>query len=366
MIAKEYIPEYCVWELTLRCNMRCLHCGSTAGRAREGELALHEWMPVADELVGLGCRCVTLIGGEVFLAKDWEKLARHLSDAGVEVNIITNGAALREPQIEQIQAANLANVCVSIDGMREHHDHVRNVNGSFERAVGALDRLSASGISTGVVTTLLAENINDLEALYSLLIDHGVSVWQLQIATPMGNMAEAKGMLLDPSAIPRVTRFIREHRDPARLWILAGDDIGYYDENEAYLRNLPGRLCAFGGCSAGLTAVGIDSVGNVKGCESLYDPRFIEGNVRTESFTAIWTKKGNFAYNRNFDPQMLAGRCKGCDKGSLCRGGCRGSCYFNSDGMYENPYCCYPGRPIAPEKRHLALAPEAAIGLTPA
>ncbi len=30
-----YVPEFCVWELTLRCNMQCVHCGSRAGPARE-------------------------------------------------------------------------------------------------------------------------------------------------------------------------------------------------------------------------------------------------------------------------------------------------------------------------------------------
>lgn len=359
MPTTEYVPEYCVWELTLRCNMRCIHCGSAAGHARENELTLSEWLPVASELAGLGCRQVTLIGGEVFLARGWERLARHLTDEGVAVNIISNGAALREQQVDQIREAGLVNVCLSLDGMREHHDHVRAVEGSFDRALGALDRLRAAGISTGVVTTLLAENVGDLEAMHDLLLEHGISVWQLQIATPMGNLSDARGLLLDPAEIPRVTRFIREHRDPTRLWILAADDIGYYDENEPYLRNLPGRLCAFRGCSAGLTAVGIDSVGNVKGCESLYDPRFIEGNLRTETLTAIWTREGSFSYNRRFDTGMLTGRCRGCDKGALCRGGCRGSCYFNSEGLYENPYCCYPGRPGV-TGHHLPVLPDSA------
>ena len=78
----EYKPEFCVWELTLKCNMRCKHCGSMAGKARENELTVDECLNVAEQLSDLGCKNVTLIGGEVFLYKGWEKISRKLSDNG--------------------------------------------------------------------------------------------------------------------------------------------------------------------------------------------------------------------------------------------------------------------------------------------
>ena len=49
----EYVPEACVWELTLRCNMRCIHCGSSAGKSRENELTIDECLKVADDLLDL-------------------------------------------------------------------------------------------------------------------------------------------------------------------------------------------------------------------------------------------------------------------------------------------------------------------------
>ena len=122
----------------------------------------------------------------------------------------------------------------------------------------------------------------------------------------------------------------------------AGDNIGYYDENELYLRSSPGIIALWQGCQAGLNVVGIDSVGNVKGCESLYADKFIEGNLREESLEEIWYKEGNFAYNREFDVSQLTGTCAGCDKGAICRGGCRASCYFTTGSLFENKYCCYP------------------------
>ncbi len=311
----EYTPETCVWELTLKCNMRCIHCGSVAGKARANELCVDECLDVADQLMDLGSRQVTFIGGEVFLYDGWETIARKLSDGGVHVNIITNAFKFGDDQIDQIRYAQLDNVGISVDGMEENHNRIRNSNKSFQRVLRAFDRLSKEDISIGVVTSLLDFNFDDLDAMYDLFVENGVLVWQLQIATPMGNMAEKKDVLLNPAKIPRITEFIKDKRNEQKIRLYAGDDIGYYDENEMYLRNRPGTISSWRGCQAGLRVVGIDSVGNVKGCESLYSDEFIEGNLREESLRDIWCKEGNFAYNRQFDPSKLTGTCAGCDKG---------------------------------------------------
>lgn len=344
MPESEYVPENAVWELTLKCNMRCLHCGSTAGTARTNELTLNKCLSIADELLDLGCEQLTFIGGEVFLYNGWEKIAKRLSDGDVKVNIVTNGYLMGDAQIAQIKHANLVNVGVSCDGMEENHNRIRNVKNSFQRVLQAFDRLRREDISIGVVTSLLDFNFADLEPMYELFLEEGVDVWQIQIANAMGNLAAQEGFLMDPAKVPLITEFIKKTRFDLKMRLYAGDCIGYYDENELYLRNPPGTLAPWQGCQAGLHVVGISSDGNVKGCESLYSDEFIEGNLLEESLKTIWFKEGNFAYNRQFDVNQLEGACKGCDKGEICRGGCRSSCFFSTGSLFENKYCCYPGK----------------------
>jgi radical SAM protein with 4Fe4S-binding SPASM domain len=333
-----------VWELTIRCNMRCLHCGSLAGRARADELSVEECLRVGDQLLELGCRQVTFIGGEVFLYPGWEKVARHMADGGAAVNIITNGFLMGDREIEQIRHARLANVGISLDGAKENHNRIRGVARSYAKVLDAFERLGREGISIGVVTSLLSFNVSDLEAIYQLLVANQVAVWQLQIATAMGKLTDKRPLLLAPQELPKITSFIIDKLCERKIQIYAGDDIGYYDANEPCLRT-PGGISIWDGCQAGLRVIGIDSVGNVKGCESLYADVFIEGNVRQESLAAIWNREGGFAYNRQFDPSMLTGSCARCDKGRSCRAGCRGMCYFTTGKLHENAYCCYPGKP---------------------
>lgn len=336
-----YIPIFCVWEITLKCNMNCLHCGSRAGKARANELTLQEAFNVADELIAMGCKQISFIGGEVFLYNGWEKIVRRLTDHDIVGNIITNGLLFGDKQVEEVKYSGIKNVAISIDGMEVNHNRIRNNPKSFMQLKKTMDRLNAENIPIGVNTTLLDSNIDDLETLYAFLLDNNVKIWQLQLANPMGNLSNSEGLPISIENIKKLPAFILKKRNENKMNVYTGDNIGYYDENERSIRGKVGDVNYWPGCQAGLAVIGIDSIGNVKGCESLYDASFIEGNVRQESLSDIWNKEGNFAYNRNFDTNLLSGKCKECDMGEYCRAGCRGACYFTKGKFYENAYCIY-------------------------
>jgi radical SAM protein with 4Fe4S-binding SPASM domain len=336
----EYRPRSCLWELTLKCSMHCMHCGSLAGKARSNELTLDECYEVADELVLLGCEELTLIGGEVFLYKGWDKIARYTSERGVLVNIMTNAYGIGEAEIEQIQNARLSNVGISVDGMERNHNRIRGRKDSFAQVIKAFDQLSQAHIAIAVVTSLLELNIYDLEALYEFLIGHGVQIWQLQLVNPMGNMVGHRNLILNSDRLPALIDFIGEKNSERRMIVIAADSIGYYHhDSEGCIRGRRGPVCYWGGCQAGISSLFIDSAGNIKGCGALYDDAFIEGNVKEQRITEIWRDERNFLYNRAFDLKLLAGRCKGCDVGDICRGGCRASNYFTNGTLYENAFC---------------------------
>ena len=115
----------CVWEITLACPFRCRYCGSGGGKARENELTTAECSDTAEQLAALGCRRVSLIGGEVFLRADWETIVAALTSRGVRVCIITNGYRMTPDILTALRRANAESVAVSIDGVREIHDAFR-------------------------------------------------------------------------------------------------------------------------------------------------------------------------------------------------------------------------------------------------
>ena len=90
-LTSRHRPRNCVWELTLDCNLNCVHCGSSAGRARHAELSTEEALDVVRQLRDLGCELVTLSGGEPLLRPDWFAIARAIADSGMYVNMVPNG-----------------------------------------------------------------------------------------------------------------------------------------------------------------------------------------------------------------------------------------------------------------------------------
>ncbi len=331
-----YVLSQCVWEVTLACPFHCAYCGSGGGEPRPDELNTEECLDVAAQLAEIGCCRVSLIGGEVFLRPDWREIVSALTHRGVRVCIITNGYRMTPGVLRELKLLGIESVAVSIDGPERIHDAFRRP-GSFRRAMDAIGALTAAGIPTSVISTLRADNAPLLEELYGALRELPIFAWQLQACSPMGGAARnSVDVRFDVS---KVIDFVAAHAPDAPFRVGIADNIGYYSPEEGALRGVKGY--SFDGCSAGLTAVGIDSAGNVRGCESMYDERFIEGNLRQRSLREIWEDPDAFAYNRKFRPELLTGKCASCDYGSVCGGGCRSYNYFAGGTLYENPLCTH-------------------------
>jgi radical SAM protein with 4Fe4S-binding SPASM domain len=300
----------------------------------------------------MGIQKVTLIGGEILLINNWDVIARKFVDAGVDVNIITNAYKLDDDAIKIIQKSKISSVAISVDGMSEVHNNIRGKHDAFAKALNGFSLLRAANIPFSVITTIVAANFPDLDALYNLVSEQGAFTWKIQLASPMGNARQQTDFLINPKQIPALVEFIRVKNQLGGISIRTGDNLCFREKNHAvedsYYADGHGDWY---GCMAGLFVVGIDSSGNVRGCESLCADEFIEGNLRTESLATIWHKDGAFAYNRGFKPEMLKGKCSGCDQSIYCAGGCRQLSYFTSGCCHESIFCNYQDMVSSPCNR---------------
>jgi radical SAM protein with 4Fe4S-binding SPASM domain len=343
-----FTPRACVWELTLACNLRCKHCGSFAGSKRERELSLDENLKIADDLAVLGCRRVTLSGGEPTLHPDWDRIGKRLADHGIKVNLISNGWHWTAAHVERAKAAGLCGAAFSLDGLEREHDEFRQP-GSFARVVAAIDACVAGGLPVAVNTTVNRLNQHSLRELRDFIAARGAFSMQVQLATPSGNMGEHQELVIDPVdllwLVPELASLCRQNT--RKFFTVAADDLGYYGKPEQRLRDDGGELPFWLGCRAGCQVVGIESSGNVKGCLSLPssmhgESRFVEGNLRDKSLADIWNAPDAFAYNRKTPDSRLTGFCRACRYRDFCRGGCTWTVYCHSkSGGEGNPLCFY-------------------------
>jgi MoaA/NifB/PqqE/SkfB family radical SAM enzyme len=82
-VDRAHRPIYAVWEITLKCDLACRHCGSRAGHARPDELDTAECLDLVHQMAALGVKEVTLIGGEAYLRDDWTQIVREITASGM-------------------------------------------------------------------------------------------------------------------------------------------------------------------------------------------------------------------------------------------------------------------------------------------
>ncbi|HCJ57375.1 putative mycofactocin radical SAM maturase MftC [bioreactor metagenome] len=154
-------PIASVWEVTMGCNMRCMHCGSSCETPLEGELTTAEALDLISQMKEVGLKYVALSGGEPTIRKDIFLLARALSDSGISFSLLSNGWLIDEKMISKAIDSNLSYITMSLDGLQETHDRIRKPQ-SFIRIMSTLDLLSKNGIKTGIVTTLYKQRRYDV------------------------------------------------------------------------------------------------------------------------------------------------------------------------------------------------------------
>jgi radical SAM protein with 4Fe4S-binding SPASM domain len=339
-----YWPQNVVWETTLRCNMRCNHCGSIAGDARANELNTAEALDLCDQLAELGAETIILSGGETLLRHDWYDIANRIVEHGLSLGLITNGITLTQGQtLEKLcdlhqRAQARFGLGISIDGVEQAHEEIRGIKGCYAKTLHAIESAHRAGLRVFAMTTVNRRNFDELTALREVLFNIGLHAWQFQTLNAYGRIKERRDWLLTPEQYGGLCDFIIENKAlrSSAPRSDAADCIGYFGEKEPLLRGAPWR-----GCQAGIRGIGIEADGKIKGCLSLLDDIFYEGNIRDESLAQIWDKPGAFSYNRDFTPDMLEGLCRDCAHGKACAAGCRGTAHSNTGSFYSAPYCLY-------------------------
>jgi radical SAM protein with 4Fe4S-binding SPASM domain len=341
--AANRVPVSIVWEITLACDLACSHCGSRAGRRRRDELSTAEALDLVAQLADLGTRDVGLIGGEAYLRKDWLEIVAAVRAHGMECGLQSGGRNLSAERLAKAAAAGLQGVGLSIDGLRDVHDEVRGVPGSFDLALAALRNVTAHGMVASVNTQINARSLPQLRELMDVIIDAGATQWQFAITVAMGNAADHPELLLQPwqmlELMPLLAELAVEGRERG-LFLQPANNIGYFGPYESTIRNVVEDEIHWHGCVAGDTVFGIEADGTIKSCPGLPSP-YAGGNIRERSLREIWENSEPIAFTRRRTVDDLWGYCRGCYYAEICMGGCTWTAHSLFGRPGNNPMCHY-------------------------
>jgi radical SAM enzyme (rSAM/lipoprotein system) len=302
------------WECTLRCNLRCLHCGSDCKQeAMTPDIPKEDFFRVLDLIAAKTDPhevFVVVSGGEPLMRADLEECGKGIYGRGFPWGMVTNGFALTPARYSRLLQSGLHSMTISLDGLQENHDWLRGRESSFEKASRAIKMVvDSEAIAFDVVTCVNRRNLSELPAIKEHLIGLGLKEWRLFSIFPQGRAAENPFLQLSNAEFRSMLDFIRETRKEGRIKAGYGCE-GFLGRYEGEVRD------HFYTCQAGVTIGSVLIDGSISACTSIRSD-YHQGNIYRDDFMEVWEHRFLPYRNRTW---MKSGDCADCKYWKWCEG----------------------------------------------
>jgi 12,18-didecarboxysiroheme deacetylase len=325
-----------VWNMTRRCNLKCVHCYAHAKNQRfDDELTTGEGKALIDDLAAFGSPVMLFSGGEPLMRPDLPELAAYAVSKGMRAVISTNGTLITRDVARNLKEIGLSYVGISLDGMEDIHDRFRAVKGCFQDALDGIRNTQEAGIKVGLRFTINKHNVGEIPAVFDLLEEMDiprVCFYHLVYAGRGSKLVEedldheetrrAVDLIIDRTrdlherGKPKEVLTVDNHADGPYLYLrMRKEDPKRAEEVLELLQMNEGNNSGRG-------------IGCVSWDGEVYADQFWRhhsfGNVRRKPFSEIWT--------RPEDPLLLqlknkkayvTGRCAACRWLDICGGNFR-------------------------------------------
>ena len=300
------------FELSSRCNERCIHCYIPNGKKNTGfDMPLAKVKGILDEFAEMGGIHVTLSGGEAFLHKDLLEICKYCREKDLKISILSNLISLKDEQIPVLKEVNLSLIQTSLYSMNpEIHDKITTVKGSFEKTKAAIEKLVAADIPVQISCPLMKANKDG----YADVLKYAQKL-KIKAQTDYIMMAQAN---LDTSNL--ANRLSLEETEKVLR------DIFEYDlEYQAITLNLKPkdeerkfdkeRFLKEPVCGVGYDNCCITANGDVYPCAGWQE--YVLGNVYKQSLKEIWENSERVKYLRKITNASFP-KCADCEAFNYC------------------------------------------------
>lgn len=343
-----------VWNMTRRCNLKCIHCYSSSRNIPyRDELTTEEGKALIADLAAFGSPVILFSGGEPLIRKDLPELAQYAVDRGMRAVISTNGTLLTPERIRVFREIGLSYIGVSLDGLQETHDFFRGVPGTFVRAMRGIRASRDAGIKVGVRFTVNRHNVQDVPAIFDLLeaediprccfyhlVYSGRGSALVEEDLSHGETRRLLDLILDRTrdlfdrGLPKEILTVDNHADGPYIYLrLLREDPARAAEVLELLKMNEGNSSGNGiGCVSWDGAVHADQ----------FWRGISFGNVRERPFSAIWTDTSNDLMAKLKDKKPhVKGRCATCRWLGVCGGNFRVRAEAVTGDLWAPDPACY-------------------------
>jgi radical SAM enzyme (rSAM/lipoprotein system) len=304
--------NYLFWECTSRCNMSCLHCGSDCSTDSSfSDMPLNDFLSVLDTLESKpGNLTVVLTGGEPLLRKDIELCGREIRKRGMHWGMVSNGYLYDRNKHVSLLNSGLGALTISLDGLEETHNWLRNNKDSFTKVDKAISlAVSSARLNFDIVTCVNKKNLEELPLVHDFLIRKGVKAWRLFTIVPIGRATTNPDLLLTDIQFKELLEFIILKRKERSIDVKFSCE-GYVGKYELKVRD------SLFFCRAGINIGSVLIDGSISACPNI-DRAFSQGNIYRDNFYDVWISKYQVFRDRSW---TKTGQCEKCRDYSYCHG----------------------------------------------
>jgi radical SAM protein len=364
-------PFIVIWEVTRACALACLHCRACAIPQRHPhELTTEEGFRLIDQVRAFGdpLPLFVLTGGDPMRRPDLAELVRYASDSGLSVALTPSGtAAVTRKRLEELQAAGLKRIAVSLDGPGpDTHDAFRRVRGSYAWTMKIIETAIDLGIPLQINTTIGRITYPHFEAMIERVRELPIALWAVFFLIATGRGAALEQIDADEcervlqvlhdlaAAVPfgiKTTEAPHFHRLAAQRAGLASPAAELAGESRhanlepanarageprSAAAARPRQPRAGRSVTDGNGFVFIDHLGQI--CPSGFLP-MVCGSARRDSLVRVYRDHSLFVRLRDID--AFEGKCGRCEYRYVC-GGSRARAYAATGSPFgSDPLCAY-------------------------
>jgi len=343
-----------VWNVTRRCNLRCVHCYAHAKDLQfDNELTTAEGRALIDDLAAFGAPVLLLSGGEPLIRPDLPELAAHAVQRGMRAVISTNGTLIDAAMARTLKQIGLSYVGISIDGTEAINDRFRGVAGAYRRAMEGIRNCREAGIKVGLRFTINRFNAGEIPAIFDLLEAEAiprVCFYHLVYAGRGSNLVKddlsheqtraAVDLIIDRTAdlhargLDKEVLTVDNHADGPYLYLrLLREDPDRAAQVLELLKMNEGNNSGRG-------------IGCVSWDGEVYADQFWRhhsfGNIRRTAFSQIWSQPEDpLLAKLKEKKKWVTGRCAGCRWLDVCAGNFRVRAEAVTGDVWAPDPACY-------------------------
>ncbi len=343
-----------VWNVTRRCNLRCIHCYAKAGaELAPNELTHEEGLTLLADLKQFGVPVVLFSGGEPLMRPDLFELVERTVVHGMRAVISSNGTLITREAARHLQSLGLSYVGVSLDGTEKTHDRIRGQTGAFAAAMAGVRHCLAAGLKVGLRFTISRLNYQEVPAIFDLVEEYQIPrlCFYHLVYTGRGSRLVEQALSHDETRgvvdliCARTQRLFARGRAVEVLTVDNHADGPYIylkllKENPERAARVLELLQMNEGNNSGRGIGCVSWDGEVHADQ--FWRHFSFGNVRERPFSLIWTDLSHPLMARLKDKKpYVTGRCQRCRWLAICGGNFRVRAEALTGDLWAPDPACY-------------------------